>query len=471
MRWWRRRRVYVDDLPETHDGRFLALFLLVFVTLLAAVYVVGYAVAGDRVPTGTTVVSVDVGGMSRDAARTLLDKEVGAKLDEPLSIRAGTARGSLIPSAAGVSFDADATLDDAMGGADWNPEHMLKVVQGGGDVDPVLRVDQRALRAALGPLAAKVSVAPVNATVSVASSRPVVHRSRAGQRLDLRAAWRPIVSTVQQRGTTASLPLASVDPALDSRAAREYVEQTLRPALSGPVTVMVDGAPVKVAPEQFGPALRVTTTSTGLQLHLAVDGLFARTAGVLRSAPGRPVDARITFHGDRPVVVPSRPGTVVDKQVWATAVLTAATSSDRRRSVAPARKAAPAFTTGDAKALHIEVPVSSSSIPAGVGDPTALRTAVSRLNGTVVLPGATFSYVHAAAPGGASALLTPLATATEDAARSGAMTVTERPAGPRHDLRFRNGGVYPVLVRSWLTSEPGGRPVVHVQLWSSRAGF
>ncbi|MBA2772792.1 MAG: hypothetical protein H0U36_01920, partial [Nocardioidaceae bacterium] len=70
MRLWPRRKVYVDDLPKTHDVRFATVFLVGFAVLVAALYGVGYLLAGDRLPADTRVAGVDVGGMRAGAART-----------------------------------------------------------------------------------------------------------------------------------------------------------------------------------------------------------------------------------------------------------------------------------------------------------------------------------------------------------------------------------------------------------------
>lgn len=472
MRLWRRRRVYVDDLPQTHDVRFLVVFLLMLVAALGAVYAVGFVVAGDKVPAGTTVAGVEIGGLSRDAARAPLERRLALQLRRPLTVRAGTFDRDIVPASAGVSFDVEATLDEAMGGPNWDPQHMLKVLEGGSAVEPVLRVDTAALRSALTPLAAKVAVAPVDATVGVESTRAVVHAGRPGQQLGLSEAAQPIVTALQRERASAAIALTSVQPAVDKTTARAFVDDTLRPALRSVVVIIVAGKPVTIPPARFGPALRAGRASTGLRLEIGPDDLYARTVGLLRAAPGRPADARITFPRGTPVIVPSRAGTVVDRQDWASAVLAAATSPGRR-AVAHAHRVVPAFTTSDAQAMHIEVPVGAGTAAArvGTGGAAPLKRAAIRLTGTVVLPGADFSLVRSAGLPGLGPLTMPLTTAVQAAAERGGMTVTSRPSRPfnAHDLGFRNTSDFPVCLRSWLlVSGVGGSPTVHAELWSSR---
>lgn len=368
----------------------------------------------------------------------------------------------------------DATIDDAMGGSDWDPRHMLEVVQGGALVEPVLRVDAPALRSALQPLAADVGVAPQDARISVRASGPVISPGRPGQRLDVTAARAPIVSAVGALQRSARLRLATVEPAVDAAAARIFVDDTLRPALDGPVVVAVGRARVTVPASRFGPSLRVQQTGSDLHLGIAADDLFTRTVELLRNAPGRPVNAHITFRGNGPEIVASRPGTLVDRQAWADAVLSAATSGSPRRAVADVRTARPSFTTSDARALRIEVPVGAAVARARSLDRGVLATATGRLDGAVVLPGAHFSYVRAVTAGGAAgapALASPLWTATHAAAVRGGMTLTKAPgdAPDGAGSGFVNGTDWPVYLRAWLERGTGAPTTVHVQLWSSRA--
>ena len=161
--------MYVDDLPRTHDARFLTVFLVGFVAVLAAVYALGYVVAGDKVPTGTKVGGVDIGGMTRAHAARVLEHRLGHDLLRPMTVTVAGHRATLSPAKAGFVLDVNATLDAVMDGGNWNPSHMLKVIEGGGHVDAVYRSDPGALAAALAPLAAKAESHPVE-----------LHRGRTG---------------------------------------------------------------------------------------------------------------------------------------------------------------------------------------------------------------------------------------------------------------------------------------------------
>ena len=88
VRWWPRRKVYLDNLPKTHDLRFAIFFMVGLVAVFGALYGVGYAVAGNTVPRGTTVSDVEIGTLSRGEAETTIRQELVPRLQRPPSSRA-----------------------------------------------------------------------------------------------------------------------------------------------------------------------------------------------------------------------------------------------------------------------------------------------------------------------------------------------------------------------------------------------
>lgn len=468
MRWWPRRRVYVDDLPKTHDARFLVLFFVMFVAALGGVYVVGYFTAGDKIPSRTTVAGVDVGSLSRAEAHDLLVDTFTDQLDEPLTVRVGDRELKLVPSQEGMSFDVDATLDDAMGGTDWNPQHMLKVVEGGGAVDPIFRADPVRLTAALQPLADRVEQKPIDATVSIESAKPVVSPGHPGARLDVGAAAERVVAALRDHASIVRVRLREVQPAVTASAAASFVADRVTPVLSGPVQVTVAGHAVRVTAMQLGPALRVHREGSGFELGMLPGVLWARTHSLVNAAPGRPVDARVVFQDGHPTVVPSRWGTTVAPDAWAKAVFAASQHEDRRATAAVTR-AAPRLTTADAEALSItnEIAFATETAPARLAG--ALSVASHRLDSAVVLPGASFSYQHQVGGASGDTVLGPLGVATQAAAERAGMTITRWPAiSPvGHDLAFRNSTNHAVFIRSWVAPHGRGKSAVFVQFWGT----
>ena len=466
--WWPRRRVYVDDLPKTHDGRFLLLFFVMFIGALGGVYVVGYVAAGDKVPARTTVAGVEVGSMTRHEARDVLVDTFGARLEEPLTVTVGGRSVKIVPQDEGMSFDVEATLDEAMGGTDWNPHHMLKVVEGGGPIDPIFRADPIALTAALQPLADRVERAPVDTAVSVKGAKAVIVAGRPGQHLDVGSAAETVVAALRDHESAVTVRLSSVAPEVDEATANAFVDDQLGPVLSRPVVVSVGGHPVTVTPAHFGPALEVSESDGRFRLGIRPAALWAQTHALVSSVPGRPVNARVVFKAGRPAVVPGRSGTEVDQAAWSKAVF-AATQSASHRATAVVTTVEPDLTTADARALSITSEIAGASDTAQARQAGALSLAAHNLDSTVVLPGASFSYARAVGPASAATVVGPLGTTTQSAAERAGMTITRWPAVSPvgHDLGFRNSTEHPVYIRSWVAPRGPGRTAVFVQFWGS----
>ncbi|MEJ7629737.1 MAG: peptidoglycan binding domain-containing protein [Nocardioidaceae bacterium] len=468
---WSRRRVYVDDLPKTHDARFLVIFLLMFVVALGAVYAVGYVAAGDKVPARTTIAGVPVGSMSRHQASAELARAMSDRLTEPMRFTVAGSSVRLTPEAAGLSLDVEATLDEAMGGTDWNPAHMLKVVEGGGEVDPVFRADATALARALAPLAAQVRQDPVDSTVTIRAARPVVREGHPGRRLDVSAAADAAARALSAGQSFVALRLLPVPPTVDVAAASAFVEETLRPAVSRPVVVSLGGHPLTVTPEQFTPALRITRSDGQFRIGIVPLVLHFHTRDVLRSLPGRPVEAQVVFRDGSPTVVAGRRGIQVEQAAWADAVLAAATRSTSRHATGAVTVADPDLTTSDARALSIERQLGGASATADTRLAGALALAARNLDETIVLPGADFSFVREVGPANAATVTSPLGQATQTAAERAQMTITRWPAVSPvgHDLGFRNASDRPVYIRCWVVAAGPERAMIHVEFWGSGA--
>lgn len=471
MRLWPRRRVYVDDLPKTHDARFLGAFLVIFVGILGAVYLVGYLAVGDKVPGGTTVGGAAIGGLTRDDAAVMLRHRFASQLAKPVTLQMDSHRVTVPPSTAGVSLDVAATLDEAMQGSAWDPRHLLKVASGGGRVDPVFRVDRARLASVLEPLAAEVAQQPVSSRVIILGGRADVHPGQVGRRLDVAKTATALSQSLVDGRRLIVVRAAAVQPALGVGEATSFANNDVNKALHGPVTVVVDHSNVRLNPSQFAPALRIDSSSGRFLLSIDPDVLLARTQGVLAAMPGRPVDARIVFRNGRPAVQPGRPGRTVGRDAWAAAVLAAAQADDRR-SVARSSAAQPGFTTADARALHIQRLIGDATAMAPAQNAGPLRVAARRLDGSVVLPGADFSYTRAVGPSSAGTVATKLGSVTSTAALHAGMAITKPPGGPGHssDLTFRNPSVFPVYIRSWVGPPGGHQAPIVVQVWGSPAG-
>lgn len=481
----RRRRVYDDDLPKTHDVRYGLLFIFGLAGVLVLLYAVGFFVAGDKLPSGTAIGGVDVGGMTSDQARTAVQEELAPRVEKPLSLMAAGKTYRINPQRAGMAFDIDASVDTALGGASWDPRHMVRVLLGGGDFQPELVVDRGELHATLAKVAAQVASGASDATVSFAGRKPQVQFGRSGQALDVDESMRRLTAAVRAGDDRVRLPVSGVDPAVTSTEANTFAGTVATRAVSEPVTLRVAHAKLVLKPKVFAPALRTEVVDSDLRLTVDAERLYGRSRAAIASLRRAPVNAKIGFGRFHPVVTPGRTGVSVSPDDWAGAVLKAVSRQGAERTArVETSPQEPAFTTKDARALGVSKQVASAatrypSLPA-----TELAPAARQLDGVLLRPGETLSILDRVDARRYPQAATLLAATAFDAAFRAGLTVVERspvvfytdqyplgrdarvsPAG--RDLQLRNDSPYGVYVRATVERLRGGGASLHVDLWST----
>ena len=66
-------------------------------------------------PRGATVAGVDIGGLPSDEAVARLDAELADATTQPIEVVANDVQATIDPVAAGLTFDAQATVDQLTG--------------------------------------------------------------------------------------------------------------------------------------------------------------------------------------------------------------------------------------------------------------------------------------------------------------------------------------------------------------------
>lgn len=482
----RRRKVYLDDLPRTHDLRFAVTFLLGLAAVLAGLYGLGYLIAGDRLPDGTTVAGVDVGGMPPNRARTVLQEELAPRLSTPIEAIAAGRRYRLDPQAAGLTFDVDATVDEALGGSAWDPRHMLQVLTGGGEVEPVIVRNDAELAAELARIGRDVRRDPVDAGVSFPAGQPRIAFGEAGRRLDVRRSGDRLEAALGRGESRVRLVVRVVQPTITGLEATRFVDKVARPALAGPVRLRAGRTTLTLDPVTFGRALRAIPDAGGLRLDVDPSTLLRRATPALSRLPNRPVDASLRFSGSRVRVVPGASGQTVAAADLAAALLRAVAPPDPTRA-ARARlvSSPPSLTTGELRRLRIREMVGQATLRydrAAAVRP--LARAVGRLDGRVLRPGETLSFSRTVGAVRERSVGSLLASATHLAGYRAGLAVPSRAPNDVYDpdlplgldasvdasgvdLRLQNTTPYGVYVRAHLERASRGTGSVFVQMWSS----
>lgn len=477
--------MYDDDLPKTHDVRYGFLFLFGLVGILAALYAIGYFAAGNKLPWGTAIGGVDVGGMTPSQARVAIHEGLGPRIKKPLTLVAAGDRHRLDPQRAGMAFDINASIHTALGGESWDPRHMVRVLLGGAEIDPELVIDQQKLDAALARVAADLKREPRDASVSFATGQPEVVFGRTGQAVDLEESKRRLASAVQVGERKVRLPLTPVEPAVTNAEARKFANTVATRAVADPVRLRVAKTKLIVEPRIFAPVLGTEVVGSDLRLTVDASRLYQRSQGVLGSLPHAPVNAKIGFGRSRPVVIPGRTGISVGKEDWATGVLHAVSRQGDKRAVSVSTQPEePRFTTKDARELGVRARVSTASTRYPTLAVSELAPAARQLDGVLLKPGETLSFLDQVDarrdPRGA----TLLAATSFDAAFKAGLAVLERsptvlysaqyPLGrdarvrpPNRDLLLRNDSPYGVYFAASVEPLRNGGAIVRVDLWST----
>lgn len=470
----------------------------VLVLLVGAYVGASYALA-DRVPRGTTVAGVDIGGMSAQSARSTLTDELGALATEDLTVVTHEVTGTIVPRDAGLELDVAATVD-GLTGMDLRPQRLWEHIAGGGAEAPVTQADVAALDTALDGLAAALDSDPVDGQVVFTEGQPEGVPAADGWRLDQAAAKQTLLGSWLTAARPIELPSAATSPTITQEVVDATVQGVAAQVVSGPVVVQVGDQTAEIGPDVLASLSSFVPDGSSLVLNIdgkgLVDAVLARTTNLLTTA----TDAHFEFQDGRPVVVAGTPGTTLDPAATGAAVTAAATGTERTATVELV-ESDPTQTKQTLEALGVTEVVSEFSTPLTSESQRTknISAGAAAISGTLVLPGETFSLTEALGPidaahgfvqagaivngqhsdawGGG---LSQLSTTTFNAAFEAGMKDTDHtphsewfqryPAGREAtlftgsiDMKWTNTTPYGVLVQAWT-----GDGKTTVRLWSTR---
>ena len=493
---------------ESAGGKAVLLVLGILVVLAGCVYAAAYVAAGDKVPRGTSIAGVDIGGLTpADAERRLRDG-LADRGDRPIAVIVEDKTATLSPAEAGLSVDYPATVAAAGGGRSWSPGRLWEYWTGGGEKDAVVEVDRTAFDAALETLADEVGTAAVDGAVAFRDGQIEVTDPAPGTGFDPEATEEALLDSYLAAGDDAvELEPTVVQPEIGEEQVQRALDTFANPAMSGPVTLVFGDSPVELRPRDFSAALGMRAEDGALVPELDTDKLVALVdSGV--SGRDQPVDATVALVNGKPKVIPAKPGVSYDPTDVGAAFLELVTrdGGDRRMKV-EATVAEPEFTTADAKALKIKEKVSSFTTyyPYAEYRNVNIGRAAEIIDGTVLKPGEVFSLNGIVGErtrengftegfiisdgifkedlgGGVSQMATTLFNAMFFAGlkdiehKPHSFYIDRYPVGREAtvawgavDLRFENDPDYGVLVQATVTpGTPSSRGVVTVSMWSTK---
>ncbi|MBE1593517.1 VanW family protein [Nonomuraea angiospora] len=476
--------------------------VLIVTAAVVLVAVLGYAVPAialsGKVPPGTRVDGVDIGGLAPESARSHLDRQLAQRVRRPMMLVAGGKRVQLSPAELGLDFDARATVEAAMAGA-ATPAGIVRSLFGSRQLPPRVIVDEQRLATGLAGLAKSVDTKPVQGGVRYQGLEPRAVLPKPGRALDRDAAAQAVRAAFAAGRDSVELKLQVAPPALTAAQVKEVATSTARTAVASPLTLASGGKQATVSREQLAAGLRfVADGKGGLRPSYDAGKIAADMAKSLLITP--PKDASFTIVKGKPKVVPSKTGHGADIKALGPAIAGAVAAGSRRVDL-PATARQPRVTTAEAAELGVKEQVSSftTQYPCCAPRVTNIHTIADIVDGYVVQPGETFSlndvvgkrdkargFVEAPmilnnrfvndVGGGVSQFATTMFNAVffggfQDVQhRAHQYYITRYPAGrestvsyPQPDFRWRNDSRYGVLIKTSYTSTS-----VTVQFWSTK---
>ncbi len=384
-----------EDLPDPsgrRTGPRWGLWAGVGFAAVGVVYLGLVAGTGDGLPRGTTVAGVEVGGMSETEAVATLQKSLAAQATAPIPATVGGQPVSVSPDAAGLSFDAAATVA-GISGRIWNPLTLVSQFTGGPVLDPVVDVDQARLTETVKGIAADSDSPATEPTVVVKGTTVVVTPGAKGAVVDQEAAASAITAAYLRPGEQVVIPVVEAQPTVPDDAAQQAADAA-KAAISAPVTVTAQNLTATIPPAAIAKALTFTAKDGALVPSLDGAILRASIASVLApiETPGR--DATWNVSSGKPVVVPAKVGRGVNPELLAAGVLGVLDKSGAERTVvAQIGAIPPKLSTEQATALGVTEKMSSFTqhFPYAAYRVQNIGQAAKRINGTLLLPGQTFS--------------------------------------------------------------------------------
>jgi vancomycin resistance protein YoaR len=382
-------------------------FFLVAALALAVAGVALFARAytlRDSVLPGVSVAGVDVGGCAPADARARIDKELNARLGQPVEIVVGKKSMRIVPSnlfrvdgaaSEQAAYDAGRESIASRLGALTVP-FVVKH-----DVEPVLRINESG-RAALADALAKLTKHPVSARVSMDGTDAVVVPGREGTAIDDDAVLASLEAAALAGQPSFDVELQTVEPAISTEAA-DRAATIAKTIAAAPVRLQLrgEGEIGRLGRPQLASLIRFEPKAGAVNVVLDPAGVEQKLHSLVKPFTDKPVDATFRVSGERAYLIKAKNGTTLDVKAAQTAIYEAGNGPGRRLAALSLTTLAPELTTKEAKALGIHERISTFTTDMGVSSSNRIwnvHLLGNYLEGTIVKAGQTFSYNEVVGP-------------------------------------------------------------------------
>ncbi|MFN8448047.1 MAG: VanW family protein [Anaerolineae bacterium] len=387
------------------------ILVMLILTALVGVFQITFR---SRIVPGVSAYGIDLSGMTRDQAAAALDARFTYAKDAVFTFRDGDKFWQMNAGDLGVTFDAEATVNDAFA-TGHNSDLLSNLADqaltwlNGRSIAPIIRYDQNVAVAQLASIAAAINRPSQDATLSMVGTDIQATPGSSGRSLDITTTLARLDSAILSLSSGGEVPLVINETppvAWDAEAAAERA----RIALSSPVLLVADNpdggtlGPWYATVDQIRALLKIDTVANAdgtLRYEVSVDPAPFRE--YLESlAPGliaTPQDARFHFNEQThqlEVIQPARNGRALNIPETLGRMEQAIFSSNNRVVPMAFDYTPPSYPDDvTAAALGITQMVSQATT-FYTGSPQARKDniilAASRFDGVVVPPHTVFSF-------------------------------------------------------------------------------
>ncbi|MDO5025009.1 MAG: VanW family protein [Trueperella sp.] len=366
------------------------------VLLLAAIYLGLALLFANKVPSGTEVAGVSIGGLDRAVAAEKLETELAAAVAQPREVTVPDApeNREIDPKTISAQIDTERTLAEIVGFS-LNPVRIVNHLFGGPDAIGYISADDAALRSEAKTLAEFFDREPTNASVKLDGVTPKVVPDRDGVRIDQGEAAAAIKSGwLQESDKPLELPVITAGAKLQQAAVQDFVDKSFGPLFSAPISVQIKDQAVEFSAQDL--ASFVTFTDAEDTPGLVVDSKIM-SALVAEKNPGllqAGADAQIVIvNHSHPQIIPGTDGEIIDAAQLAQDLIALGDAAERAVT-AQVVVGPPAFDTADAEKMGVKEVVSQIATPL---PEDAVRShnvilGAQRVSNVLIKPGERFNY-------------------------------------------------------------------------------
>jgi hypothetical protein len=275
------------------DRRVLLVVLVVVVVLVGAVYAAGWLLTSDRLPRGSRVGDVRVGGLTAREARVEVARDTAEEAARPVEVVVDDRTFRVLPADAGLEVDVAASVGQVPVGRSLDPRDMWEALVGGTEVPLLVVAVGDGLEQRVARIADEVDVPVVEGSVGFEGGRARATYPQVGHVLDREAAARAVQAAYPSTGRAVELTLQDVPPTVSTAEVSRALREVANPAVSGNLTYRFGrGLTVQLSPDDLASVLRVEAVDGRLRLRADADRLWSFFAVVDSAFTAREGDPR-----------------------------------------------------------------------------------------------------------------------------------------------------------------------------------